>query len=142
MKRFNRTDFFLLGCIPVVNILGMLLYGLNVSTHGNYGEGETIPVMLVFVVLTIPLVIYAILCRGQDLGWPANKTVPGMILALWIGPLLLIPFGILQFSAGKNDANPFGPPSPGLTLNKLVFGFLVLALPWAVLLGLAEYWNR
>lgn len=141
MKRYNRTDFFLLGMLPVVNALAMLLYGLDVSTSGDYGQGETIPMMLGLVVVSVLFAVFAAVCRGYDIGWPAKMTIPGIIVSIGLLPLVFVLVAYLQFAPGKPEAAQLWEPSTGFTVNKAALGFWLLALPWVLLFGFAEYWN-
>jgi hypothetical protein len=140
MSRHSRAEFLAFGVLPTLNALAMLIHGLNISTRGSYGESETIPVLLGLAAASLLQAAVSAVRRGRDIGWPAKLTIPAFVIALGLGPVVLVPVGILAFAHERPGAVELGPPPAGMTISRIALAFVLLVMPWFLLLFLARLW--
>ncbi len=138
MQRYDRSRFFAFGVLPILNLLGLLLYGLMLSTSSTGGAERPIPVLLVIAGICALIALAATIKRGRDIGWPAWQTAVLFWITLSFGPLILGLIGYFAFAKPKEQAERFGlPANPP---NAITWGWAVLNLlwPWMLLAVLSK----
>jgi uncharacterized membrane protein YhaH (DUF805 family) len=137
IQRYDRSRFLAFGVLPVLNVVGILLYGLDMATRGT-GSEDSIPALLGIAALCLLLAMLAAIRRGHDVGWSAWLTVPVFWVSLSLGPVLLVLIGYLIFAKSSEKAEEFGPmvaPASAVTWVQAVMNLL---WPWAALAVLAR----
>lgn len=139
MQRFNRTQFFAFGVLGILNTVGILLYGLGITTHGNGGSEPPLPGVIAMAGLCLLGAFVAAIRRGRDLGWSGWLTTLGFWLSVSLGPLLVLLVGYFAAKAGEPGANAYGPAPRMNPLATWLFAPVALICPWLLLamLGLA-----
>jgi hypothetical protein len=138
MQRYDRSRFVAFGVLPILNLLGLLLYGLMLSTSSTGGAGRSIPTLLVIAGICALIALAATIKRGRDIGWPAWQTAILFWVTLSLGPAVLALLGYFAFAKPKEQADRFGlPPSPA-TLITWYWAVLNLLWPWMVLTVLSK----
>lgn len=141
MRRFDRFRFVAFGLVSLINVLGLLLHGLNISTAGASGllrgSESTLPAVLLVAAACLGVAAMAAVRRGRDLGWPALVTLAFCVVGLSTGPGVLLLALYLAFARGKPGADAFGAPAPAVGLSTGVFALANLVGPWmaALVLG-------
>jgi len=140
--RFDRTRFFAFGLVSVLNVLGLLLHGLYLSTGGARGllrgTEANVPVVLVIAAICLLVAGTAAVKRGRDLGWPALVTLAAFVVLTGLGPAVLLLVLYLVFAREKPAAQQFGP-SPGTAGPVTWLLMLVNAVwPWMAVLVLGR----
>ena len=136
--RNDRTRFVLFGLLPLANIAGILLYGLQQSTAGSGGGPASIPWLLVIVGIYLLMTMVPVIKRGCDLGLPAWLTPIlfwfsiGLFIAL---PILL---GAFAFMKSRPGAEKFGPAPEPAGVITWGWAFMNLVWPWVILGILAK----
>lgn len=131
--RYDRTHFLAFGILPMLNALGLLLYGLGLATRSTDGSESMVPVLIVMAGIILLLAMVATVRRGWDLGWPAWLTVLAYWLTLGLGPILLILMGYFAFSRPRESVTKFGKPAVPATANTWVLAVFSLLFPWGLL---------
>jgi uncharacterized membrane protein YhaH (DUF805 family) len=138
LQRYDRSRFLAFGVLPVLNIVGLLLYGLNLATSGAGGAEDAIPALLVMAALCLLLAMLAAIRRGHDVGWSAWLTVPVFWVSLSMGPVLLVLIGYLMFAKSSDKAEEYGPIVAPANLITWIQAVMNLVWPWAALAVLAR----
>lgn len=141
MHRYSRIEFFAFGLLPVVNVAALLIRGLYISTGGNYGEGKTIPLLVVIAGLILFGSMVAAIKRAYDLNVSAKISVPVLIVSVGITPLLPIIVLALCFMKAQplsTEENSFGPPPRAMNVIRWGWACVTLAIPWVLLFVLAR----
>ena len=132
--RFDRLRYFAYGLLGTLNVLALLLHGLNLSTRGGGrglgGSPATIPALVVVAGLCLLVVLVASVKRGRDLGLPAAGTLAGLVLSFSFPPALLVAMGFLLFAKARPAAARFGEPPPRAGLATGLWAAVNLAWPW------------
>jgi uncharacterized membrane protein YhaH (DUF805 family) len=139
--RFGRSQYFAFGILPVLNVAALLIYGLEVSTSGSYGEGETIPVLVVLAGLSLLLSPIAGVKRGRDLGWSTFGALGVSIAALAFVPVGLLMLVYLACAKGQQEPNMHGPVPQGLDFRSAWLASALFATPWIILRVLARIYE-
>ena len=132
MSRHDRARFFAFGILPLLNVVAMLLYGLQLATHGRGWTAAALPLLVVLAFLVLLIVPWAAVKRGHDLGWPAWVSLATAIGGLLLGPAILVLAIYFVFAKGQPESNDHGPPPGPATLATWSGAAGILALPWAV----------
>jgi len=53
MQRYDRSRFLAFGALPAVNVVGLLIYGLGLATHGTGGAGRSLPALVVIAAVCL-----------------------------------------------------------------------------------------
>jgi uncharacterized membrane protein YhaH (DUF805 family) len=133
MKRYDRPRMVAFCFLPLLNTLGLLLFGLEQATRGRDGAAATVPVAVVLAALSLLLGLWAAVKRGRDLDWPAPLTLLAFWVSLGLGPVVLVLLGWLVFAPAKPGADRFGPPAPRPGFGTWLGCVWVLAFPWLAL---------
>jgi uncharacterized membrane protein YhaH (DUF805 family) len=137
MRRYARPQFLVFGVLPAVNAVALLIYGLEISTNGSYGEGETIPALVVMVGLCLLLTGVAAVKRGRDFGWTTLGTAAFFIVAMALIPAGLVLLAYMACAKGQADANVHGPAPQRMAAPSWLLAAVLLAAPWMALRILA-----
>ncbi len=140
-RRYSRSQFFAFGVLPALNAVALLIYGLEISTNGSYGEGETIPALVVMVGLCLVLTVIAAAKRGRDLGWTTLAASAIAVASIALVPAGLVLLVYLAFAKGRADANTYGPSPQGMSFAATLLAAVLLAAPWVALRLLAGYYD-
>ena len=133
--RYDRSRFLAFGVLPALNVAGLLLYGLQLSTSSSGGSYRTIPALLIIAGISALIALLALIKRGRDLGWPAWQT----IVLFWFGFVLLpLLLGYFAIAKPKENAERFGPAAPPATLITWGWALLNLLWPWMILAMLSK----
>ena len=132
MRRYDRSYFFAFGVLPAVNTLGLLLYGLGLSTHGSGGAARSLPAILVLAAVCLLITMMAVIKRGRDLAWPTWQTLVVFWLTSGMGPVLLVLIAYFAFAKPKLKAIEFGPPATPATVTTWIWALLNLIWPWMI----------
>ena len=62
--RYDRTHFLAFGILPMLNALGLLLYGLGLATRSTDGSESMVPVLIVMAAIILLLAMVATVRRG------------------------------------------------------------------------------
>lgn len=141
MHRYSRIEFFAFGLMPKVNVVALLIRGLYISTSGNYGEGKTIPILVLVAGLILLGSMVAAVKRAYDLDVSAKVSVPVLIVSIGVTLLLPIIVVALCFLKGKptpDEENSFGPPPREMNVLRWVWACVALVIPWVLLFVLAR----
>ena len=138
MQRYDRSRFLAFGALPAVNVVGLLIYGLGLATHGTGGAGRALPALVVIAAVCLLTAMAAVIKRGRDVGWPAWVTMVVSWVALGMGPVLLILMGYFVFAKPQEKADEYGPPATPATAATWIWAFLNLLWPWVLLAVLAR----
>jgi uncharacterized membrane protein YhaH (DUF805 family) len=141
MHRYSRTEFFAFGLLPLVNVAALLIRGLYISTSSNYGEGKTIPILVVIAGLILLGSMVAAIKRAYDLDVSAKISVPVLIFSIGVIPLLPIIVVALCFMRGQpisTEENSFGPPPRAMNVIRWGWACVTLIIPWVLLFVLAR----
>ena len=138
MKRYDRSHFFAFGVLQAVNVLGLLLYGLDIATRGLAGGKAPLPALIGLAGFCLLMAMAAAVKRGRDLGWAAWMTVVAFWVSFGLGPVLLGLIGYLAFAKSKPAGDEFGPPAEPANVGTWVWALANLAWPWVVLAILAK----
>jgi hypothetical protein len=135
MQRYDRSRFLAFGALPALNTLGLLLYGLELSTVGTGGAGRSLPALIGMAGVCLLVALAATIKRGRDIGWPAWQT----IVLFWLGSFILpILIGYFSFAKTKEAADQFGPAPPDAGVTTWLWAVLNLLWPWMLLAILAK----
>ncbi|MET0310916.1 MAG: DUF805 domain-containing protein [Burkholderiaceae bacterium] len=134
MNRSSRSQFAAWGLLPLVNVLALLLHGLNLSTRSTDGSGRVIPALLVIAGIVVLTSFIAAIPRGRDVGLPGVATFLGCFAALFLGPLALVFYGYLALARGNAQGDRFGPPARPAGVLSWLLALVSLAWPWMALL--------
>lgn len=134
MLRYGRDRYLLYGVLQAVNAIALLLFGLQVSTAGGPGSGNSIPVLVGLVALCLLVVAVASVKRGRDLGLQAWITGVLLVVSLATGLLFLALLAYLALARGQAGSNALGPNPPALDVLGLGWGLMALIYPWVVVL--------
>lgn len=138
MRRFDRFRFVAFGLVSVLNVLGLLLHGLVLSTGGARGllrGSETaLPVVLAIAAACLVAAAVAAVRRGRDLGWPALVTVSFCVVGASTGPGVLLLALYLAFARAKPAAQAFGPAPAAAGVGTGVLALANLVWPWMAVL--------
>ena len=132
MAKFGRTPFIAFGLLPAVNALGLMLYGLQISTGSVGGAAILLPALIVLLIIVLITAMVATVKRGHDIGWPGWMTVVVFWFALGTGPFFLLLIGYFIFA--KVEPGHDDLPVP-VSWQSWAVAALNLLWPW-VLLGL------
>lgn len=132
--RYSRSQFALLGLLPVFNTLGLLLYGLNLATSGAGGAGRSLPALLVVAGLSLLSALPAVAARGRDVGMPGWGAVLGAIVATGLGPLAVVFYAYLAFSRSNAQGDRFGPLPRPAGIGTWLLALCNLIWPWMAVL--------
>jgi len=138
MQRYDRSRFLAFGALPAVNVVGLLIYGLGLATHGTGGAGRSLPALVVIAAVCLLTAMVAVIKRGRDVGWPPWVTMVVSWVALGMGPVLLILMGYFVFAKPQEKADEYGPPATPATAATWIWAFLNLLWPWVLLAVLAR----
>jgi succinate-acetate transporter protein len=138
-RRYDRARFLAFGASQVLNTLALLIHGLFISTRGSYGEGETIPMLVVFAGLCLLLAGVAAFKRGCDLGWTALKSIGSFLLMWCFPPAVLVLLAYLGWKQGEPMQNAYGDSPGTMGAGSWTLAIALLAAPWIVL-RLAANW--
>lgn len=131
--RYDRGRFFAFGVLSLVNVLALLLHGLGLATRGRGGEATSLPVLLVLAGLGLLAALHAAVRRGRDLGWPALQTVALFVVALGLGPAVLVLIAFLALAKTGVEPNAYGAPVPPPAVGTWLAALLLQSVPWWVL---------
>lgn len=139
---YNRSRYIAFGLLPALNIIVLLLHGLNLATHGRGGAAASLPALVVMAGVCVPFVLLAAARRALDLGWSAWQMLAIFLLSIMLGPALLLLIAYLAIAKSKSvpAAEVAAAPGAGIvgTANTVVWALLNLAWPWVVLAVLAK----
>ncbi|HVY07714.1 MAG TPA: DUF805 domain-containing protein [Burkholderiales bacterium] len=141
MHRYSRIEFLAFGLLPALNVVALLVRGLYISTSGNYGEGKTIPILVILVALILLASMVAAIKRGYDLDISAKLSVPVLVVsagAIVPLPLLYLALCLISAKPDSTAANTFGPPPRQMNIGRWLWGFVLLIAPWVALFLLAR----
>lgn len=138
MKRYGRARYCAFGVLPALNAIGLLLHGLNLSTHGRGGAAAAVPLLAALAIACLAGTLPAAVHRGRDLGWPPWVTLAAFVVSLGMGPAVLIVIGYLACAATAAQGERFGPPGAPLGVVGALLSLAWLALPWLVFLAAAR----
>lgn len=133
MPRHDRSRFIAFGLLSLLNVLALLLHGLNLATHGRGGAAASLPLLVLLAIALLCVTLWAAIKRGHDLGWSAWASLGACVGSLLLGPVVLLLGAYLALARGQPDTNRFGAPPAAATPVTWIAGVLVLALPWAIL---------
>lgn len=136
--RHDRTRFVLFGLLPLANILGILIYGLQQSTAGRGGGAASIPWLVVIVCIYLLMTMVPVIKRGCDLAIPAWLTpiLFWFSLGVFIGLPILV--GAFAFMKSRPGAEKFGPAPEPAGVITWAWAFMNLIWPWVILGILAK----
>lgn len=136
--RNDRTRFALFGLLPLLNILGILLYGLDQSTSGRGGGAASIPWLVAIVGVYLLMTMVPVIKRGCDLAIPAWLTP--ILFWLSIGLFIALPLlvGAFAFMKSRPGAEKFGPAPEPAGVITWGWAFMNLIWPWVILGILAK----
>jgi hypothetical protein len=138
MQRHDRTRFIAFGILPLLNIVALLLYGLDLSTRGRGGAAASLPLLLGLAAGLVVVVLWAVIKRGHDRDWAAWRSLATCVGGIMFGPAVLLVAGYLAWVPSPAEPNHFGPPPPPAGLATWLAGGVVLVSPWAVLAVAAQ----
>ena len=139
---YNRSRYIAFGLLPALNIMALLLYGLDLATRGKGGGEASLLKLVVMAGLCVPFVLLAAARRALDLGWSAWQMLAILLLSIMLGPALLLLIAYLAIAKSKSvpAAEVAAAPGAGIldSANTVVWALLNLAWPWVVLAVLAK----
>ena len=141
MPRHGRIRFLAFGLFPLVNVVAMALYGLEVSTVGSYAQGQTIPVLAALMALGLLQTAIAAVKRARDIGLPAKVGIPIFVVSVATGPLVFAWVAFLAFAAGKPGDTGLGPEPEPMDWQGWLKALVLLGLPWLLVLVLTRAWS-
>lgn len=131
--RYDRGRFFAFGVLSIVNVLALLLYGLDLATRGSGGAGDSLPVLIVLAGLWLLVALHAAVRRGRDMEWSALQTVAIFVVALGFGPFVLVLIAYLALAKTGVVPNKFGPPASPPSITTWLAALMLQSVPWWVL---------
>ncbi len=140
--RFDRFRFFAFGLVSVLNVLGLLVHGLNLSTGGARGllrgSETSLPVVLAIAATCLLVAAVAAVKRGRDLGWPALVSLAACVVLTSLGPAVLLLVLYLAFAKEKPAAQQFGPTPAFAGPTTWLMMFVNAVWPWMAVLVLGR----
>lgn len=138
MKRYDRPRFVAFGLLPALNVVALLIYGLQLATVGTGGAGRSLPALVVIAFVCLLIAMMAAIKRGRDLGWAWWLTVLAFWFGVGTGFLYLVLIGYFAYAETKPKGDAFGPPCEPATAFTLAWAVMNLIWPWVVLTILAK----
>jgi hypothetical protein len=134
MMAHHRGHFLAFALLPLLNTLGLLVHGLNLSTHGTGNTGRALVIILVSALISVISVAVSSFKRARHLGYAPRTAALGLLACLFLGPFVLL--GFLYLSVAKPrvvDSAQTTPPAASLGAGWLWAPVLLLG-PWAAIL--------
>ena len=130
MLRYSRVRFFVFGVMPMLNAIGLLLFGLGLATNGSSGTERAVPFLLVLAGGLLLATCVAAVRRGRDLGWKAAASLAGLAISMCLGPMFFLFVGYLALAPGNAGENRFGSVSPPISATAWVWSVVASVVPW------------
>ncbi len=130
LQRHDRAQFVAFGLLPLLNIAGLLLQGLNLSTGGSSNVGRSLAVIAVGAVVSLGVSLTSAVKRGRDMGYKPMSTIGLVGLSVMLGPAILLL--ALYFAFAPTDPRAEGESIPlGV---RWLWAPVLLVAPWMALL--------
>jgi len=133
MHQHTRGQFVAFGLLPLLNTLGLLLQGLDLSTRGSSRTGTSLVVILIAGLVLLACALTSAVKRSRDLGYQTHHAILGLAASLAFAPLFLVLVGYLCLARGKAPASP----TPGKLESmgaRWLWAPVLLISPWMALL--------
>jgi uncharacterized membrane protein YhaH (DUF805 family) len=133
MYRHTRGQFVAFGLLPLLNTLGLLLRGLDLSTRGSGNTGTSLVVILVAGLVLLACALASAVKRGRDLGYKTHHAILALAASLAFAPLFLVLLAYLCVARTKASATPVADQMESMGARWLWAPVLLIS-PWMALL--------
>ena len=134
MIAHHRGHFLAFALLPLLNTLGLLVHGLNLSTHGTGNTGRALAIILVSGLISMISVAVSSFKRARHLGFAPRAAALGLLASLFLGPFVLLVVLYLGIAKPRvGDPAQTTPTAAALGIRWLWAPVLLLG-PWAAIL--------
>lgn len=134
MTPHHRRHFFAFALLPALNTLGLLIHGLNLSTHGTGNTGLALVIILASALVSLISAAISSFKRALHLGYEPRTAALGLLASLFLGPFVLLVLLYLGFATPREtDLSHSAQQAVAVGVRWLWAPVLLLA-PWMALL--------
>lgn len=136
MYRHTRAQFLAFGLLPLLNTLGLLLKGLDLSTRGSGSTGTSLVVILIASVVLLACALTSAVKRSRDLGYKTHHAILAVVASVVFAPLFLLLLAYLCVARTRASAATL-PNQLEHMGARWLWAPVLLVSPWMALLVVA-----